>query len=86
MYAFGFGQPFKECFLLSKAVFGLGGSYRGCHGHSSQHVAEHEEHSVPVHVHDAGVLPPAGQTVHRVAAAASRPQHAPTLPIRTQVS
>lgn len=41
---------------------------------------------MPVHVHHAGVLPPAGQTVHDVADAASNPQHTPTLPIRTQVS
>lgn len=76
----------KGRFLLSKALFGLGGSYRGCHGHPGQHAAEPEEHSVPVHVHHAGVLPVAAQAVHCVADAPSHPQHAPTLPIRTQVS
>lgn len=86
MYALRFGQPCEECFLLSKALLGLGGSYWRCHRHTSKHAVERKEHSVPVHVHHAGVLSTVGQTVHCVAAAASHPQHTPTLPVRTQVS
>lgn len=41
---------------------------------------------MPVHMHHAGVLPTSDQTVQYVAAAASHPQHTPTLPTRTQVS
>lgn len=55
-----------ERLIQPSSVLGLGGVCRRCSRNPSKCVSQPENPPVPVHVHNHGVLPPAGQAVHHV--------------------
>lgn len=75
-----------ECFMLSSSVLGLGGGYRGCSWSPCECVTQHADTPVPVHLHNHGVLPPAGQAVYHVPVSAANTGHPPTVSTGRQVS
>ncbi len=76
----------RECLMLSAAVLGLGGGCRGCSRGPCGHVTHPENPPVSVHLHNLGVLPPAGQAVYHVPVNSAHTGRPPAASLGRQVS
>ena len=72
--------------MLSPAVPGLGGGYRGRRRRPGDHTTQPANPPVSVHLHYPGVLPHADQAVHRVPFNAADTGRPPAASLGRQVS
>lgn len=72
--------------MLSSAVPGLGGCCRGCSRGPCESVTQPANPTVSVHMHNHGVLPPAGQAVYHVPVNDAYTGHPPAASLGIQVS
>lgn len=78
--------PTRECLMLSSAVPGLGGGCRGCSRGPCDCVSQPANAPVSLHLHNLGVLPPAGQAVYHVPVNAAHTGRPPAASLGRQVS
>lgn len=72
--------------MLSSSVLRLGGGCRGSSRNPCECFTQSANTAVPVHLHNHGMLPPAGQAVHHVPVSAANTGQPPSVSTGRQVS